>query len=736
MSSRPSGPSLRAAAAAAALLLAVLPAARPQEPSPPEVPFLAKLDVVVVDAVVLGRGGDPVEGLTARDFVVREDGVPQEITQFQAVTLAESPPSALPSASRVASNAGAGPDRPARSFVIVFDDVHLAPERVGLAKAAVEEFLRTGLAPGDQVTLIPTSGGAWWSAPAGAGLEDLVAAMHRLEGRRPRNRSIDRISDWEAIRLHLHRDKRVGAEVARRYYEHRIILEPAWQDRETARELTDIGEGHPLIRIKAAETYHAARTRQEATLGVLERAAEALASTRGRKSLLLVSEGFVHEPSMDRFRLVVDAARRANVAVYFLDARGLDGLPAHAGAEIPEPTDSRDLGYSLDESVREAEGAVSIAADTGGFSIKNRNDLADAMRRISRESRSYYLLGYQPSRPRADGRYRKLEVETSRPGATVRARRGYYAPDPSGKRRRQDGDALDPLLRVAIDSPFDGAGVPLRLTSLVLGPAGGGKTNVVLAAEADPAALALERGGGRFEGALETFVLVSSRDTGESFHDERLLELSLPPEVKQALEATWLPFQREFQLAPGVYQARLLARDRRSGRVGTVRHSFEVPAASFRTSTPILTDRVMPAPDGGRAPSRPVPVARRTFASGQQLYYAFEVFGAAPGPGSGAPRVEAAYLVRDAQGSILTQAAARPIPPGPAGQLAQMLAFSLQQARPGSYEVVLTVRDLVAGAQLVVRDPFEVAAAGSAVLGTAAPPVSGARPRPGPRGPS
>ena len=721
--------------AAVVLFFAAAPGARPQEPPPPpEVSFPAKLDVVVVDVVVLDRGGEPVERLKARDFVVREDGVPQPITHFEAVTLPESPPSALPSASRVAANARSGPAQTPRSFVIVFDDVHLAPERAALAKKAVEEFLRTGLAPGDHVTLIPTSGGAWWSTPAAAGTDDVVAAMHRLEGQRPRNRSIDRISDWEAMRLHLHRDKRVGAEVVRRYYEHRIILEPAWQNRETARELTDIGEGHPLIRIKAAETYQAARTRQEATLGVLERAAEALASTRGRKSLLLVSEGFVHEPSMDRFRLVVDAARRANVAVYFLDARGLDGLPAHADAEIPEPTDSRDLGYSLNESVREAEGAVSIAADTGGFSIKNRNDLADAMRRISRESRSYYLLGYQPSNPRADGRYRKLEVETSRPGAAVRARRGYYAPDPSGKRRRPAGDSLDPQVRAAIDSPFDGAGVPLRLTSLVLGPAGGGKANVVLAAEVDPAALTLERSGERFEGALETFVLVSSRATGESVHNERLLELSLPPEVKQALEATWLPFQREFQLAPGVYQARLLARDRRNGRVGTVRHSFEVPAASFRTSTPILTDRVMPAPQAP-APARPVPLARRTFTSGQQLYYAFEVYGAAAEPGSGVPRVEAGYVVRDAQGSILAQAAARPIPPGPAGQLAQMLAFSLQQARPGSYEVVLTVSDRVSGARIEVRDPFEVAAA-SADLGTAAEPVSEAGRRPGPRGPS
>ena len=80
---------------------------------------------------------------------------------------------------------------------------------------------------------------------------------------------------------------------------------------------------------------------------------------------------------------------------------------------------------------REAEGTEALALDTGGFVVKNSNDLSGGISRVSNESRAYYLLGYNPTDLRRDGKFRKIEVKVRPPKSkdlNVRARRGYYAP--------------------------------------------------------------------------------------------------------------------------------------------------------------------------------------------------------------------------------------------------------------------------------------------------------------------
>jgi hypothetical protein len=64
----------------------------------------------------------------------------------------------------------------------------------------------------------------------------------------------------------------------------------------------------------------------------------------------------------------------------------------------------------LDAERNEAEGAVSVALDTGGFAIGATADLGRAIRRIADESSVYYLLGYEPVAT-LDGKYHKIGVE-------------------------------------------------------------------------------------------------------------------------------------------------------------------------------------------------------------------------------------------------------------------------------------------------------------------------------------
>ena len=72
-----------------------------------------------------------------------------------------------------------------------------------------------------------------------------------------------------------------------------------------------------------------------------------------------------------------------------------------------------------------AAGSVGLAEDTGGFAVRNTNDLAAGAARVAEESRTYYLLGYSPPDGKGPRDWRKLKVEVHRPGLEVRARKGY-----------------------------------------------------------------------------------------------------------------------------------------------------------------------------------------------------------------------------------------------------------------------------------------------------------------------
>lgn len=675
--------------------------ARSQERTPS---FSSQADLVLVDAVVLDAKGNPVEGLTQDDFVVREDGLAVPIVRFEAVNLPESAPSETPRTRFVSTNTEPATAPATRSFVIVFDDAQLSRATGERARGALIRFVETGLRDQDEVLLATTASSVWWSTRLSEGRRDLLALLASLEGRRPVHNGADRISDYEAMRLYLNRDQQVGALVSRRFYENGVLLDSSNQAAAEANRDLGIGDGRSLVQVKAAEVYLNAKARNLATLRTLERVAVALAQGTGRKAVLLVSDGFVHDPSLPEFRDVVRAMSRANGAVYFLDARGLPGTADFASAEVGHATEERDVSTLLGQAQLETEGAQSVAADTGGYSLRNPNDLTGGMERVARESRAYYLLGYVSPANRRDGKFRKIHVELRRPGLEVRARKGYYAP---GNDKAPPHLGLDPAVRQALDSPYALGSIPLRLATYSLGPAASQRTSVLLVADIDPKAVEFRSVGQRAEAKLDSYVVVTPRDGGERTTQEKTIELSLPPEVRARLEQTWLPVYRSLELGPGAYQARFLVRDAKAGRIGTVRHEFEVsPQNAFRLSTPILTDSLQADPGGG--PPRPVPLARRSFASGSNLAYLFEVYGAAKQGAGGLPNVSSRYALRKADGTTLVESPPATIPPGPQGELARQVALSLRGAAPGDYAIVLTVRDQVTGKSLELVDSFSV----------------------------
>jgi VWFA-related protein len=703
-------PSLRriALCLSAALALPLAASALQDAEGKASATFPSQTDLVTVDVTVLDRKGNPVEGLGKDDFVLSEDGRPQTVSSFEAVGLPESEAVPSPVQRRVSVNTEPAP-RTERTFFLVFDDAHLSPTGVDKARAAVRRFLTDVLEPGSRVTVVATSGGSSWTAQVPAQIDDVMGFLARLGGLQKRNPSAsDSMSDYEAMRLYVNRDANVMTEVIRRYYENGVVADLApttnQADAQSRADL-QISPGELLIRAKAAETYTDAKARNEATLGVLRRVVESAATARGRKVVILVSGGFIYDPTLPELREVEKAARQANAVIYYLDPRGLSG-PSTATAEMSRATDERDLSPILDQETLEAEGSRSIAIDSGGFSIQNTNNLEEGFRRIAREARNYYLLGFVSSNTRRDGTYRKLKVTVTREDVVVHARKGYYAPSSAVEAPSKEANALDPVVRRDLDSPFSVDAIPLRLASYVLGERSTKRT-VLLVADANPASLSLADKGGRFEGALESFVVVASRDTGETFTSRKRIDLSLPREVRAGMTRRWLPIVRDFELPPGTYQARLLVRDVASGRVGVVRHEFEVPdPRPLQLSSPILTDTVEPGP-GGQGP-QPVPLARRTFTVGTRLFCAYEVYGARPDPSTRRPRVSAGYVIKNASGVTLASTALAPLDPGPSGGVSQVVVLSLAGVAPGDYRIELTARDETSQEDVKVEEPFRV----------------------------
>jgi VWFA-related protein len=670
---------------------------------------------VTVDVVATGRNGEPVLDLRREDFKVTEDGVPQEVAAFEAV---HRPALAAPAAAAPAGPPAAEPrtssnrepaSRLGSHFVIVFDELHLDPAEAVRARAAIADFLATGVADGDRVALVGTAEGARWTARMPEGREALRLALERLQPRLVGETVRDRMTDWEAMRIDRDRDPMVTDVVMRRYLDTGEILQDTASPGNRALSQSDeVGGWRADVQSRAAGVYARAAARNEQALGVVERSLTALAAERGRKSLVFASGGMIQDPRLGIYRQVVTEARRVNTAVYFLDARGLSAATTGMSAEIGTRTEFRDLGSWFTESRERGEGSEALAADTGGFSLRDRNDLAAGLARIGRESRSYYLLGYTPSNRKSDGRFRTIEVKVARDGVAVRARRGYYAPGGNGK-GKEAVEGRDVAIQRALDAPFDLAAVPLRAIADILGEKEPGKAAVRLTVEADVRSFAFTEKGGTARDKLELLLLVAREDTGEFTRFDQQFEMSLRPETRARYEREGFPITRELALAPGRYQARIVVRDGNGGAVGSLLHEFEVPdLAGLRVSSVALAAGSREE-KGDRGPE---PTARRQFAPAGILHCHFEVYGAGTDRASGGPKVTAGFSIRRSDGRFLAAMPETPLQAASDGTLGRSLGVPLDGAPPGRYEVIVVVTDLAAGKATEAREAFVIGGSG------------------------
>ena len=554
------------------------------------------------------------------------------------------------------------------------------------------------------------------------GLDDLMDTLEQQEALLFPDMEKDRLSEYEAMRIHLFRDNMILDRVMRRYATFQVLTVLGRESKHSRNMFT---EQDPYVTSKAAETYYAATARNHVTLGAIKRALNSLVRIQGRKSMILVSEGFVYDTSLREFRDILTAARKANTAVYFLNTTGLKGVATIMDAEFSQLPSQEDQGFAFAQEYERSEGSVSIASDTGGFTVRNDNDLTLGLKRIADETRAYYLIGYNPTNTTRDGKFRKIKVKVPhRRGTKIRARKGYYAP--SDKDVEEESPVgTDPAFQIALDSPYNVPDIPLRMTHFVREETFLDTAKVYIAAEVDINGLEFEKQEGLDVAAVNFLMVAVRRESGEYFRIDQKMDLKLTPETRAELSRTWLPIVRDFDLGPGHYRAKLVLRDKATDRLGTVIHNFEIPdLAAFRVSTPVLSD-MRETSSEGLPGDRLALMARREFVPDSELFCEFHVYGATKLASSGMPRVTMAYEVRrSSDGGILSNEARSLILPTDVGGLSRMIGFPLEWAPPGDYELVMSIRDELSGKRIEMLEPFSVVEAPAAAAEQAPPAQS------------
>jgi VWFA-related protein len=447
----------RRVATAVALVVAHLAAAaatlRSQAPARADQTYTSATTAILVDVVVRDRRGQPVTDLAAEDFELFEDGAAQRLDTFSRVSRGggigvgvawRSPADTTTVATAPSGDAATpSPEMPVEGTVaLVFD--HLSPESLRLAQRATlayippsgESDVRVGVFatdPGLQLLQRYTNDRTVVRAAVSRVLPASTTDAERAgrgEELRVRRRELDTENAAVASAASLSGAAlaRSGGDIGGRESELRLVQT----------------ELNMLRSFQHMERDHRGYNIASALLGVVD----TLTTHPGRKTIVFFSEGFPVSPALSaQLDSVIDAANRANVTTYAIDANGLRTRAAtttlkremegfvedrfrqlETGSE--RTTQPLTMAFERVEDTLRLDtrtGLARLAEDTGGFLVEQTNDLSSAFRRIDEDNQFHYLLTYSPRNTIFDGKFRTIRVKVRRPSLQVFARRGYRA---------------------------------------------------------------------------------------------------------------------------------------------------------------------------------------------------------------------------------------------------------------------------------------------------------------------
>jgi VWFA-related protein len=440
------------AAAGAATVIAQQPS---RDPARQRATFDASTTAVLVDVVVRDNKGRPITDLTAKDFELREDGTRQSIGSFTRVSrgagiginvAVKEPGGVTTVGTPPAPPRDETPEKEDETpsvTALVFDA--LSAEAVGMCQKAALEALPMAATPNALVGVFATS-------PAITPLQLYTGdpTLVRQAVRRVMATGQSIRPDLET--LQAMRERRDALD---RQAQNALSQTSTAGGAGLAGTSSNIGqvemERHVAIgQLRMLQTFDTLEREQrgQSTTNALSAILQSMIEMPGRKTVVMFSEGLPATPALEaNLQSVIEAANRANITVYTIDAAGLRAVSGtrETKQEIDEAAKERlrqlasPSDYTDQPIMRIVErtedllkldnhaGLARLAKDTGGFLVRDTNNLRSAFKRIDEDTRFHYLLTYVPTNSNFDGTFREIDVKVRRPGVDVFARNGYRA---------------------------------------------------------------------------------------------------------------------------------------------------------------------------------------------------------------------------------------------------------------------------------------------------------------------
>ena len=673
-------------------------------------------ELVQTDVMVFDKQGRFVKDLTRDNFELRVDGKPRPIEAFELITAGSNEESQLAAARGVTTVNLQRPVPLDRGRIVFFyvDDFHMNVGDFPFARKTILSFIDKEMGQNDQVAISSATGQIGFLQQLTNDRMVLREAVKRLNPRSYATKDAERPTMSEFHALLIDRQDRDVLEF--------FITETMRANPGISRDMAS-----HIVRSRASVILSQAAQFNSHTLVGLERLVRTAKDLPGRKVVFFLSGGFLIEnrrgDSFSKIRDVTNAAARSGVVIYSIDTRGLVASLTDASTEEPFDPQGRLISASGGQLTATQDGMHALAADTGGKSLFNSNDLTKIFAPALKETSVYYLLAWKPDADaQKDKRFRNLEVRLiNRSDLSIRVRKGYLDVDPEPEVAAKPAASPAPVktapakLRESIAAAYPERGLPILVSADYYDVAGTGAT-LATSMQIPIEFLSFnQQPNGKTQAIVDVNgVYYDDKGTPKASFLERIVATSLAP--ADTIGDRDITFTYPAKLPPGLYQVRVAARDEKTGRIGSAHAWFEIPDLTKKQlamSSVMLGERRQQTMSNVSDPGTVNPIAMSAshrFRRNSTLRFLVFTYNASASTADQKPDVAIqVQVVRDDQPIITT--ALRKIASDQNTDLTRLpyaAEIPLDELQPGRYQLHVTVIDRVSKQSTSRQTHFDI----------------------------
>jgi VWFA-related protein len=576
------------------------------------------VDVVVVSAAATDGHGSEVKDLTIKDFRLYEDGKPMMIHTFGTESYLTSQPAEQAKTGDMTAAPGKMVQEHDHFIALMIDDLN-SPTYQSLYSVveAIKKYIAKDVQPGNQISVTSTSGRI--QIPFTNDTEQLrrqlATVLNNLDRRPILQPSCAELTESQAIVIQAflspgsipHPNGSSPTDVSA-YLQAggcRLNQLPPEIQVAIAEKIACEHLETGMMAVQAAASGMATAVagfvpesefRHRLMLKTLRQYIRSLRHFEGRKSLVLLSEGFISRSVRYELQEVVDLALRSDVNVSTVDIRGLyvlgptaenrvsysasgeieNRIPSTAGIVIERVPISNFMSLKMqvlsNQQSEQAAPLAQLASETGGLFFHNNNDIFAGIQRVSEHQEFSYILTYASPDPKNDGRYHKIKLEVTRPGVRLKYRQGYFAPrEQVSTEKRKKEDIIE-----ALRAPGNLNEIPLQF-SYKFYQITDSEYQITLSTRVNVSRLEFQREDARHRNSLS--LVVAAFDENNRWIDglEKVIDFNLTDPSYAALVQYGFSSDVNFKLPPGRYRVRTVVRDGLKSRMGSFNRLIEIP---------------------------------------------------------------------------------------------------------------------------------------------------------------